>query len=67
MELDPRYLRPAEVEALQADPSRARSELGWRHKVGFKDLVAIMVDAEMAALAQRSTGTLKEIVAEGLS
>ena len=67
VELDPRYLRPAEVEALQADASRARSELGWRHKVGFKELVAIMVDAEMAALAQLSAGTLKEIVAEGLS
>jgi GDPmannose 4,6-dehydratase len=67
VELDPRYLRPAEVEALQADPSRARSELGWRHKVGFKELVSIMVDAELAGLAQRSSGTLKEIVAEGLS
>jgi GDPmannose 4,6-dehydratase len=67
VELDPRYLRPAEVEALQADPRRARSELGWRHRVGFKELVSIMVDAEMAGLAQRSTGTLKEIVAEGLS
>jgi GDPmannose 4,6-dehydratase len=67
VELDPRYLRPAEVEALQADPSRARSELGWRHRVGFKELVAIMVDAEMAALAERSAGALKEILAEGLS
>jgi GDPmannose 4,6-dehydratase len=66
VELDPRYLRPAEVEALQADPSRARNELGWRHRVGFKELVSIMVDAEMAALALRSAGTLKEIVAEGL-
>jgi GDPmannose 4,6-dehydratase len=64
VELDSRYLRPAEVEALQADPSRARNELGWRHRVGFKELVSIMVDAEMAALAQRSSGALKEVVAE---
>jgi GDPmannose 4,6-dehydratase len=65
VELDPRYLRPAEVEALQADPSRAYADLGWRHRVGFKELVHIMVDAELAALAQRSSGALKEVVGEG--
>jgi GDPmannose 4,6-dehydratase len=64
VELDPRYLRPAEVDALEADPSRAHSELGWRHFVGFKELVRLMVDAELAALAERSSGDLKPVVAE---
>jgi GDPmannose 4,6-dehydratase len=67
VDLDPRYLRPAEVEALQADPSRARAELGWHHRVEFPELVRIMVDAEMAALAQRSSGALKQVVVEGHS
>jgi GDPmannose 4,6-dehydratase len=67
VELDPRYLRPAEVEALQADPSRARAGLGWRHRVGFEELVRIMVDAEVAALEERSTGALKAVVVEGHS
>jgi GDPmannose 4,6-dehydratase len=67
VELDPRYQRPAEVEALQADPSRAHAELGWQHRVGFEELVAIMVDAEMAALQQRSSGALKATVVEAHS
>ena len=67
MESDPRYLRPAEVDALEADASRARSELGWRHQVGFKELVRIMVEAEMAALTQRSSGDLKPVVTEAHS
>ncbi len=47
VETDPRYLRPAEVEALQADATLARKELGWTHRVGFEELVKLMVDAEM--------------------
>jgi GDPmannose 4,6-dehydratase len=66
VELDPRYLRPAEVEALQADCSRATAELRWRHRTGFDELVDIMVDAEMTALAQRSSGALKAVLGEGL-
>jgi len=62
VELDPRYLRPAEVEALQADASLARTELGWRHRVGFEELVRIMVDAELADLAQKSSGVRKQVV-----
>jgi len=54
VEVDPRYFRPAEVEALQADPSKARERLGWRHRVGFEELVGLMVDAEMSELARRS-------------
>jgi GDPmannose 4,6-dehydratase len=44
---DARYLRPAEVDALMADPRKARERLGWQPKVSFADLVNMMVDAEM--------------------
>jgi GDPmannose 4,6-dehydratase len=46
--IDPRYYRPAEVENLQADPSAARTTLGWCHTVGFQQLVHIMVEADLA-------------------
>ena len=46
--VDPRYFRPAEVDVLQGDPRKARAGLGWQPKVGFKDLVRLMVDADMA-------------------
>jgi GDPmannose 4,6-dehydratase len=46
--IDPRYFRPAEVDFLQGDPSLARMRLGWRPRVGFKELVRLMVDADMA-------------------
>jgi GDPmannose 4,6-dehydratase len=49
--VDPRFIRPAEVDLLQADPSRARAELGWEPKVSFEELVAMMVDADLARLA----------------
>ncbi|HEX3876032.1 MAG TPA: GDP-mannose 4,6-dehydratase [Bryobacteraceae bacterium] len=64
VESDTRYLRPAEVDALEADPRRAHAELGWRHKLGFRGLVAIMVDAEMAALSDRASGELKSVATE---
>ncbi|HET7468212.1 MAG TPA: GDP-mannose 4,6-dehydratase [Gemmatimonadales bacterium] len=47
---DPRYYRPAEVDVLLADPSKARRELGWAPKVGFADLVTMMVDADLERL-----------------
>ena len=46
--LDPRYVRPAEVDLLVADPSKARDELGWTPTVGFRTLVRMMVDADLA-------------------
>jgi GDPmannose 4,6-dehydratase len=48
---DPKYYRPAEVDLLLADPSKARRELGWTPTVGFTELVAMMVDADMERLA----------------
>ena len=47
---DPQFFRPAEVDLLIADPSKARELLGWKPTVTFPQLVAMMVDAELAAL-----------------
>jgi GDPmannose 4,6-dehydratase len=51
---DPRYVRPAEVDLLQADASKARRELGWSPRVTFPELVAMMVDADLERLGSRS-------------
>ncbi len=51
---DARYERPAEVELLIGDPSRAREKLGWVPQTRFAELVKIMVDADLAALGQGS-------------
>jgi GDPmannose 4,6-dehydratase len=48
---DPRFYRPAEVELLLADPSKAHRELGWRPKVSFEQLITMMVDADLARLS----------------
>jgi len=50
VEIDPRYLRPAEVDLLQGDASKARKVLGWQPKVSFEELVSMMikVDRELA-------------------
>ena len=54
--LDPRYLRPTEVDYLLADPTKARKELGWEPRIYFKDLVRIMVDADLELLGLPSPG-----------
>jgi len=51
---DPKFVRPAEVDLLQADPSKARRELGWSPKVGFSELVGMMVDADLVRLRGRA-------------
>ena len=61
VEIDPRYFRPAEVDALQADPSRARKILGWEPNVTFKELVRIMVKAELDDLTRRQSGVLTPV------
>jgi len=45
---DPKYLRPAEVDLLLGDASKARERLGWQPRMHFKELVRLMVDADMA-------------------
>ncbi len=46
---DPQFMRPAEVDLLIADPSKARKKLGWVPKVSFKELIEMMVDADLVA------------------
>jgi len=47
VEVSPKYFRPAEVDYLLGDASKARKELGWRPRIGFKELVKIMVHADL--------------------
>src|SRR3954470_16284238 len=56
VEIDPRYYRPAEVDALQGDPSKAREKLGWTPTVTFEDLARIMVEADVKALEDQLAG-----------
>jgi len=61
VEVDPRYFRPTEVNVLQGDNTKARNLLGWRPRVGFRELVRMMVDAD-TRLAERE----QVLVATGL-
>jgi GDPmannose 4,6-dehydratase len=47
VEVDPRYMRPAEVDHLRGDPGKALETLGWRARVGFSELVGMMLDHDM--------------------
>lgn len=47
VEIDPRYFRPAEVDLLIGDATKARTKLGWKPKVGFYDLIRMMVEADL--------------------
>jgi GDPmannose 4,6-dehydratase len=48
--IDERFFRPAEVDLLVGDPSKARAKIGWKTEVGFADLIAMMVDADIDLL-----------------
>jgi len=48
--IDPRYLRPTEVDELRADPTQAREILGWRPRRSFRELVETMVESDLAAV-----------------
>ena len=50
VKIDPKYFRPAEVDILLGDPSKARRVLGWSPRVKFKHLVRLMVDSDLALL-----------------
>lgn len=54
--IDPRYYRPAEVDLLVGDPSKAREKLGWEPRVTFRELVHIMVDADLELARRESHG-----------
>jgi GDPmannose 4,6-dehydratase len=61
VELDPRYERPAEVEALIGDAGKAQRILGWQPQVRFADLVQIMVDADVQMLDDERSGRMVRI------
>jgi GDPmannose 4,6-dehydratase len=50
VEIDPRYFRPAEVDLLLGDATKAKQKLGWQPQVSFPELVRLMVDADLCAL-----------------
>lgn len=55
VEIDPRYLRPAEVDLLQGDASKARRELDWRPTVGFAELIDLMVQSDLEIAKRERT------------
>ncbi|HEX3295035.1 MAG TPA: GDP-mannose 4,6-dehydratase [Solirubrobacterales bacterium] len=56
VEIDPKYYRPSEVDHLLGDASKAKEKLGWEPKVRFKELVELMVDADVASLEDQLAG-----------
>jgi GDPmannose 4,6-dehydratase len=64
VELDPRYLRPAEVEFLLADATKAHRELEWQPRIKFRELVRIMVDGDLEAIGLIPKGAGRAIMEE---
>ena len=58
VEFDPKYLRPAEVDLLIGDYSKAKKQLGWEPKTKFKKLVSIMVDSDIEELGKKQAGVV---------
>jgi GDPmannose 4,6-dehydratase len=54
VKIDPRYFRPTEVDILLGDASKARKKLGWKHKIGFRQLVSEMIAADLKKVASES-------------
>ena len=65
VEIDPRYYRPSEVDVLLGDASKARERLVWEPKVRFKELVELMVDADIAELGDQMAGKVTRYSHEG--
>jgi len=61
---DPRYLRPTEVDLLVCEPAKAEEKLGWEPKIKFKELVKIMVDADMRIAGLKPVGEGDKILIE---
>jgi GDPmannose 4,6-dehydratase len=49
VEIDPRYFRPTEVDALLGDPSKAKEKLGWQPRISFEEMIAEMTAADLEA------------------
>jgi GDPmannose 4,6-dehydratase len=47
---DPKYMRPAEVDLLVGNPSKAKEKIGWETQTSFEELVRLMVDAEVGTI-----------------
>lgn len=62
VQIDPRYFRPTETEDLVSDSGKAREKLGWNPKIRFKDLIKIMVDADMRSVGLEPIGDGDEIL-----
>ncbi|THJ13056.1 MAG: GDP-mannose 4,6-dehydratase [Nitrospira sp. CG24C] len=60
VKIDPKYYRPTEVDLLIGDASKAKKELGWQPKVKFQELIAMMVDADLAIEKEKLDGTRKK-------
>jgi GDPmannose 4,6-dehydratase len=61
VEVDTRYFRPSEVDALRGDASKAHAVLGWKPKTGFRELVHLMVDADREQLARQLRGGVEAV------
>ena len=61
VKIDQKYYRPTEVDLLIGDASKAKKELGWQPKVCFQELIAMMVDADLAAEKEKLDGTRKRV------
>jgi GDPmannose 4,6-dehydratase len=61
VEIDPAYYRPAEVEILIGDATKARKKLGWTPKTKFTELVKLMVDADIQLLKDHREGRIKVV------
>jgi len=57
--IDQRYFRPTEVELLLGNPAKASAKLGWKHKMGFQELVREMMASDVKLIAERPDGGLK--------
>jgi GDPmannose 4,6-dehydratase len=58
--IDPKFYRPAEVDTLIGDASKARAKIGWKPTVDFKQLIELMVEADLAALRSEAAGSFTQ-------
>ena len=61
VDIDPRYYRPAEVDLLIGDYAKAKTRLGWEPKTKFKELIELMVDADLRMLQDQMEGKVRRV------
>jgi GDPmannose 4,6-dehydratase len=66
VEIDPKYYRPSEVDVLLGDASKIKEKLGWEPQVRFRELVELMVDADVTALSDQLAGKITRHSHEGV-